>query len=385
MSKEPISTPTKLCPTCGTRISAESARCLVCGADLSSSSKSTQAGKTIQTNRMPEVTLSLPVAILLLAVFLIVGAGLMYLAGRKTPDMIIPPTVTNTPTITVTVTPTPTEAPPTLTNTPEPSMTPVTYRVKIGDTCIGIAAFYQISVQSIVSLNNLPTTCDTLYENQPLLIPQPTPTNTPLPSATMGPAEQTEAACEKIEYVVQENDTLSAISITYNIPMAVLREYNGLPGDSVFLGQPIIIPLCLRFATPGPSPTPSPPPPYQAPNLLLPADGAPFTFANDSVTLQWASVGTLAENEAYAVTVMDVTIGEGQKIVDYVTDTKYIVPATIRPKESTPHVLRWWVEVVRQFGSDESGNITWTSAGLGSFPRVFTWSGGTAPAANPTP
>jgi LysM repeat protein len=146
--------------------------------------------------------------------------------------------------------------------------------------------------------------------------------------------ERTEAAFRKIEYQVQQEDTLGSISATYGVPMEAIREENGLPGDTVFLGQEITIPLCRRFATPGPSPTATPPPPYTAPNPLLPADGAPFTSADNTITLQWASVGTLRDNEAYAVTILDVTSGSGEKLVDYVNDTKYIVPDDLRPNDN---------------------------------------------------
>jgi LysM repeat protein len=256
--------------------------------------------------------------------------------------------------------------------------------VKSGDTCLGIAAFFEISVQSIVTLNNLPATCDTLFENQPLLIPQPTATPTSLPTATLSSAEQTEAACEKINYEVQSSDTLGSISANFGVPMAAIRDYNGLTGDTVFLGQVITIPLCRRFATPGPTPTETPPPPYPAPNLLLPVDGAPFTFANDSVNLQWAAVGTLRDDEAYQVTVEDITLGEGKKLIEYVTDTKFIVPGTLRPADSLPHVFRWSVAVFRQSGTDDSGNPIWVSAGASSLQRDFTWSG-VSGAATPTP
>ncbi len=333
---------------------------------------------------MPEITLSIPVAILLLATFLAIGAILVFFALRSQPEVIIPPTVTPTVTLTLTPTQTPTEAPPTLTPSPLPSPTPVTYQVKLNDTCLGIAAFFQVSVQSIVTLNNLPATCDTLYENQPLLIPQPTGTPTPLPTATLSLAQQTEAACEKISYEVKSSDTLGSISANFGVPMAAIRDYNGLTGDTVFLAQNITIPLCMRFATPGPTSTSTPPPPYAAPNLLLPADGTAFTLANDTITLQWAAVGTLVENEAYQVTVEDVTLGEGKKLVEYVTDTKFIVPSTVRPTETLPHVFRWSVGVARQNGTDASGNPIWVSAGASSSPRVFTWSG-MGGAATPTP
>jgi hypothetical protein len=138
---------------------------------------------------------------------------------------------------------------------------------------------------------------------------------------------------------------------------------------------PIIIPLCERFATPGPTPTATIPPPYQAPNLLLPADGAAFTLANDVVTLQWASIGTLRDNEAYQITIEDVTSGQGLRITDYVTDTKYIVPTSFRPNDNLAHVIRWWITTVRQNGVDDQGQPNYISAGALSEKRVFTWVG----------
>ena len=374
-------TSTKLCPTCGTRVAIDAVRCLVCGADLGTPEKPAKPEKVVQGSRMPEVTVSLPIAILLFALFLTIGAVLVFLAVRSQPEVVIPPTITNTVTITVTPTLTPTQPPPTATYTPEPSPTPITYQVREDDTCISIAFFFGVSVQSIVTLNNLSAAC-ALFINQSLLIPQPTPTPTPLPSATLSSAEQTEAACEKIEYIVQDNDTLSTISSAYGIPMAALQDYNGLIGDRVLLGQTLIIPLCRRFATPGPSSTPPLPPPYLAPNLLLPADGTPFSALDETITLQWASVGTLRENEAYAVSIEDVTLANGIRTVDYATDTKYIVTLELRPTDNTPHIFRWLVWVARQVGSDTEGNPIWEPAGATSIPRVFTWTG---PGTGPTP
>ncbi|MBN2145807.1 MAG: LysM peptidoglycan-binding domain-containing protein [Anaerolineales bacterium] len=375
MSPE-INPPTsRICPTCGTRVTEDAVRCVVCGAELGTAEKPAQAEKAVQGSRMPTVTLSLPIAIGLLAVFLAIGASLVYFALRSQPEVIIPPT--ETPTITPSLTPsiTVTLAPPTPTDTPQPTPTPQTYYVQENDTCLGIAAFFGVSVNSIVLLNNLPAACDTLYINQPLLIPYPTPTVTPLPSATLGVVEQTEAACEKISYVVQATDTLGSISSNYGVPMEAIREENGLPGDTVYEGTTIIIPLCRRYATPGPTSTPTLPPPYPAPNLLLPADGSAFTVADDSISLQWASVGTLRDNEAYAVFIVDVTAGEGTTLTDYVTDTKYLAPSTLRPTDNQVHIFRWWIAVVRQSGSDENGNPIWESAGTPSTPRVFSWSG----------
>lgn len=378
------SSSTILCPTCGTRLNEGSNRCLVCGSEMTPTGDvSDKSKRAVRGSRMPEITLSLPIAIGLLALFLAIGAILVFYALQQTDQIVIP---TETPTLTLTITPslTPTPVTPTLTPTPQPTATPFTYEVKAGDTCGGIAFAFDVSVQSIVRLNNLPADCATLFEGQELLIPYPTPTASPFPTATLSGLDATLAACEKIIYTVQENDTLSSIASNYNVPIEAIKEFNGMVNNTVFTGLNIVIPLCERFATPGPSPTPTPPPPYPAPNLLLPTDGSHFSIIDDAITLQWAAVGTLNANEAYAVTVEDITDGTGRKIVGYVEDTKYIVPASFRSSENIPHIYRWWVTTVRQIGTDESGNPIWDSAGASSDRRSFTWIG-EAQATTPTP
>ncbi len=384
MSTENTTSQTQLCPTCGTRLSEDATRCLVCGSELAShNDPSEKSSRALRGSRMPEITLSLPAAIGLLAVFLAIGAVMVFFALQRT-GRVVEPTMTPTLTLTTTPTMTPTPVTPTLTPTPLPSPTPFTYTVKSGDTCGGIAAAFDISVQSIVRLNNLPADCATLFDGQELLIPYPTPTVTPFPTATLSGIEATIAACEKVLYTVQENDTLSSISTNYAVPMEAIKEFNGMVNNTVYAGMNLVIPLCERAATPGPTPTPTPPPPYPAPNLLLPADGTHFTLEDDVVTLQWAAVGTLRDNEAYAITVEDVTEGQGRKLVDYVEDTKFIVPASFRASANEPHVYRWSVMPVRQIGTDDNGNPIWDTAGAVSILRVFTWVG-EAQVVTPTP
>ncbi|RPI21748.1 MAG: LysM peptidoglycan-binding domain-containing protein, partial [Chloroflexota bacterium] len=349
MTPETSSIANKLCPTCGTRLSADATRCIVCGAELGSSEKPVQAAKAVQGSKMPEITLSLPAALGLLALFLGIGAVMVFFALRSKPEVIIQPTITTTATLTVTPSLTPTQAPPTATHTPEPSPTPFTYVVKANDTCSGLAGFFGVSVLSIVQANNLSTEC-ILSVNTQLLIPYPTPTVTPLPPSTLSALDATDAACEKVSYEVQEGDPPSTVAVNFNVPWQSIKEENGLPGDTVFLGQTLIIPLCMRATPVGPTPTPTLPPPYPAPNLLLPAHGAAFTLADDIVTLQWASVGTLRDGEYYQESIEDITAGTGTRLVEAVKDTKYIVPATSRPNDRSPHAIEWRVLNVPQTG-----------------------------------
>ncbi len=389
MSPETTNTPnTKVCPTCGTRLAENAARCLVCGTEFSAAVEMKKP-RAVQASRMPEITLSLPAALGLLALFLIVGATLVFvllrLTGSGTPGAPTGPTatITATATITVTATDAPTETPvPTATTQP-----PHDYKVVAGDVCSSIAATFGISVQSLIILNNLPASC-ALSVGTVLKVPYPTATEAPQATSTPLAEEATRNACEKVAYTVQAGDSLSSIAINYGIPQAEIKSFNGLANDSVFIGNSIWIPLCKRAATPGPTPTATIPPPYPAPNLLLPTDAASFTLASDNITLQWASVGVLRDNEAYVVTVVDATDSandsQGRRLVAYVTDTKYIIPADFRPKDNVPHGLRWWISTVRQTGSDDQGQPIWTSAGAQSLQRIFIWQG-VAPEATPTP
>ena len=373
---------TKICPTCGTRLGDNAAKCLVCGTTFDAPEKAAETKKTVQGNTMPKITLSLPAAFGFLALFLIVGAAAVFFTLRLT-GSVVEPTAIPTATVTVTITPTATS---TLTPTPVPTITPqppFEYIVRTGELCGHIAAQFNIKTNDIIILNNLSSECF-VNVGQALLIPYPTPTPSPMPIATLDNAAATDVACEKVNYTVQENDTLSSIAANYGVPQEAIKSYNGLVSDTVRLGMPIQIPLCMRAATPGPTPTPTTPPPYQAPNLLLPTDGASFTLADDVVTLQWASIGTLRDNEAYRVTVEDVTEGEGRKLVEYMSDTKLIVPVSFRPKDNLPHVMRWTVTTMRQVGSDEQGDPIWESAGAFSTGRVFSWTGA-APEATQAP
>lgn len=378
MSPEPTSTKTKVCPTCGTRLSENATRCLVCGTEFNARPEPKVAKKverSVQATRMPVLTLSLPAAVGILAVVIVVAATIVFFSLRSSNPEAFVVEETGTPTETPTASPPatatlPATDIPTATNIP-----PFDYVVAAGDSsCSQLAFNFGISVQSIIVTNNLPSTCP-ISVGQALKIPYPTPTipaaatNTPLPD------DATQQACETVPITVQDGDTLSSIALNYAVPPEAIKSFNGLTTDNVFIGANLLVPLCMRAATPGPTPTATIPPPYPAPNLLLPADGAAFTLANDVVTLQWASVGTLRDGEAYQITVEDITSDQANRLTDYATDTKYIVPVSFRPKDNVAHVLRWWITPVRQAGTDDQGLPIWVSAGAVSDKRVFTWVG----------
>ncbi len=374
---------TKICPTCGTRLGINATRCSVCGSTLAPNTAASSA-KPVSGPRIPEVTLSLPLLFGLAILLLVVGAGIVFAIlrsmGGSDPVAAIAATATTTHTATATVTLTPT-----ITETPtlEPTWTsepPIEYKVSTGDLCSSIAYTFGVSVESIIQLNGI--NCEVLSVGQVLKIPRPTPTPSPQPTNTPNATERALAECTTIAYTVKSGDTLGGIAANYAVRSEVIQAYNGKSNDIVFEGENLIIPLCEQQLE---TPSPTPIPPYAASNLLLPADGASFASPTDVITLQWSSVGALRDNEAYAVTVEDVTEGNARRIVEYVTDMKFIVPESFRPASNTAHIFRWSVLPVRQTGTDkETGNPIWEPAGATSALRTFSWVGTGSPPPVPT-
>ena len=328
---------------------------------------------------MPTFTLSAPVLIILLLLLIGIGGGLTY--RLKPSGGIYQPTEEPTATATLVPTGTPTLSLPTATSTGLPSPTPFAYVVQSNDSCSGIAYSFNVSVTSIIIENGLSADC-TISVGMQLSIPQPTPTPTPLASNTPSSQQATIEACAKAYHTVQEGETLSLISVSYEVPVEYIMEWSGKSVDTAYYGETLTIPLCLRSSVAGATVTPSPAPDYPAPELLRPRNGEAFTLENDTVSLQWAAVGELRDNEFYLVTVVDVTAGQNNPLTVAVQDTKLLLPETLRPDDQVPHIFMWSVSPVVQIGVDEDGNPRYREGGPSSEPSYFTWIG-TGPQVTP--
>ena len=372
---EKINRGSQNCPVCGTRISENATRCLVCGTALDSTA-TPKKETPIDSKRIPEVKMSLGALIGLgILILALIGVVIFMVINQNragTPAALVTeePTQTSTPTMTISPTNTPTLQ-------PEPTWTPLPpldYIVKANETCSDIAAQFRVSVQSIILANNLSTDC-MLSEGRTLKVPQPTLTPSPVPTATPEAIEVIADICTNtVSIVVSSSDTLQGIALNYNVAMKDIQDFNQLTGTNIRQGQTLIVPLCDRLPTPGPTLTPTPLPPYPAPNLLLPRSGAAFSAADESVTLQWAAVAALQTNEVYRVKVQDLTSVEEKILVEYVTDTKFILPSTFRPTDGNPHIIQWSVAVARQINQDNNNPI-YEEAGFTSAFRVFSWIG----------
>ncbi len=372
---EKVTKGTQNCPVCGTRLSENATRCLVCGTMLDGTAGAKKE-HPIDSKRIPVVKVSLGaiigVGILMLALIAVIVVLVISQARAGTPAAVATemPTQTATPTITATPTNTPTLQPE-ATWTPLP---PIDYIVKANETCSDIAAQFRVSVQSIILANNLSTEC-MLSEGRSIKVPQPTLTPSPVPSATPEAIGIAADICTNtVSIVVSSSDTLQGIALNYNVAMKDIQDFNKLTDTIIRQGQTLIIPLCDRLPTPGPTLTPTPLPPYPAPNLLLPRSGAAFSATDETVTLQWAAVAALRSGEVYRVKIQDLTSVEEKILVQYVTDTKFIIPVTFRPTDGNPHIIQWSVTVARQINQDNKNPI-YEEAGATSAFRVFSWIG----------
>ena len=113
---------------------------------------------------------------------------------------------------------------------PDPSDA-IVYTVKSGDTLYKIANEYGVTVDEIITANNLKST--TLQIGQKLVIPtgtiQPTPTPTP-PNNNY------------ITYTVKSGDSLYKIANNYNTTVNSIKELNNLKSNNLSIGQQLKIP-----------------------------------------------------------------------------------------------------------------------------------------------
>ena len=115
----------------------------------------------------------------------------------------------------------------------------VRYTVQVGDSLWKIANQYGITVDELISANNLSST--TLQIGDVLIIPGRTEEpETP---------EVTPPSSNVIEYVVQSGDSLYSIAKKYGITARELQEYNNLPSTLLSIGQVLQIPTTESYIT----------------------------------------------------------------------------------------------------------------------------------------
>jgi hypothetical protein len=327
--------------------------------------------------------------------------------SRTPSPMVLPspsatrPQVVDVPILIASPLPTEPDAMPTVLVTPTETPGPYVHIVQSGETLgyimqlqpWGYPAFDEDVINAILQANGIASP-DSISVGQELLIPRRTPTPIPegLELTQAAAAERGETIIgdqafvqgqEFGEHVVEEGETLVGIMETYNTTLEVLSQQNPnlnwLGCDftnpsggercnpTIFLGQPIRVPLPTR--TPVPTNTPSgnetatPTPTYPPARTFFPPNGV---IASGMVELRWVSVGVLKADEAYLVEVVNRTTNE--TVAYATTDTAYTLPTSLIPDDGTEHTIEWRVTVGRR-GTDG----TYQPIGGQAAFRTFIW------------
>lgn len=122
----------------------------------------------------------------------------------------------------------------------------VWHRVKAGEYLAQIAAYYGVTVQSIVNANNL-WNPNLIYVGQLLRIPVPCTTPAPTGCTTV--------------HVVKAGEYLKIIAARYKTTVTAIVNLNGITNPNlIYPGQRLIVPIACPKPTPKPTATPAPEP-----------------------------------------------------------------------------------------------------------------------------
>ena len=347
-SREP-----ECCPVCGARCDDVEARCPICGAER-------------ERSAAPRVSSFAATALGLVALALVIVIGLRLRPWRNAsidPDALVAaavgragptlslaqgaqgvPTSTLEPTLTPTGTPT-TQPTPTLTPSMAPTMTPAAtaelqestdswavHVVARGDTPLGIALKYNVTLEALLLANGLDDD-DVLSIGQELVVP-----------SGVGGAEPVAAPAEPVIHEVASGDTLLAIARRYGVDLDDILEANGLSERSVLrVGQELEIPGTLAPAaatsapvavTPTPARTTLPSPmPTERPAVITHTVAKGDTLGQIGLMYGVSSDAIAAANGIRTSTVL--SIGQ-QLVIPGVEPEPTATPTALPTATSTP-------------------------------------------------
>ncbi len=326
---------------------------------------------------------------------------------------------TNTPFSTIflpTVTPAPPTDLPTDTPAPTPTQGPCVEIVQPNDDLISI--IYRCGhrtldiLDTVVELNDLNDSAS-IQLGQEIQVPWPTVTPDPnaIPSSEVtdesgvvispAAAEIASGSGEVMGvrlvptatlqpgvswHIVQPNENILIIASQYGATLRILSDLNpevtfsqcdfgsgsGGPNCVVQLsiGQQLRVPAPTPTPTIQPTasgsetPTPTATPTFNAPSVISPGDRA-FFGKDELVTLRWVATGSLKSEQAYLVSVEDLTAG--QVYTATTQELSFIMPEEWHSQTDARHDYRWSVSVIDIGNPGEPYFAT--------EKRLFTWQG----------
>lgn len=277
-----------------------------------------------------------------------------------------------TMTVEATVEPTPTDVPTPVVR----SDGVVRHTVRAGETLLGIAGQYGVTVDEIQAANDLQN--ELIRAGDELFIPITRPENG---------EDGSIAVASQFEYSVEAGDTIVSIASRFGSTVAEIQRANSLSNNAVIRpGQVLVVPVqqvpsevLASSAEATPTPTPGSARPfvtpaetiYIEPRLIGPPDNAVLS-REEAALLRWISVDVLDPNEWYVLLVYPVS-GSAQTLPSIWTKaTSYRLDAELAPAEGEAAEYAWQVSVVRVKPGVNS-QFALEAASPPSELRSFTW------------
>lgn len=352
------------CPNCGARVAREANTCFMCGQDLRVQPK--------RRRRVSWIDALLVVAVLAVLVFWwrMSARPRAEVDTGQTAELILP---TNVPLLAPTDTPTP-DPTPSPTSTPVPAKeTFVTHVVKPGETLLGIAGAYGVTVDQIQQANNIG---DALIRVGDELT---------IPVLREGSAAAPVGNVTNFNYTVESGDTIATIAARFGSTIQDILDANQLAADDVIRpGDDLIVPVrqvpaeVVQAAEETPANvetgdlTPQPEGAiYIEPRLVGPANRSTIS-REEPVLLRWVSVDVLAPNEWYVLMIYP-TEGAALTLPSIWTKaTSHRLEQDLAPDEGESATYSWQVSVVRVTTGPDGERIL-EPVSPPSALRQFTW------------
>ncbi len=288
----------------------------------------------------------------------------------------------------------------------QPTAGPPVHVVQQGDTLNTLARRYGVTAEEFAQANGI-TLTTILSLGQHLVIPGGSPTAAPATAAaptetaapeataavqrTVRPTEAPTPTPQILRHVVTQGDTLGALALRYGVSAEEIAKANDITLTTILkLDQELVIPgqtaepeivaTATPEATTTPTATPSATPtsvpirtpattlPYRAPRPLTPISGAILRGDQSQPVLQWTSVGILADDQWYQVSLWTPE-SRGEPVETLTKATFWRVPVELYPQGRRESRFEWQVVVIQELDV-APGRVALSPAGATYW---FTW------------